>query len=113
MLSHMTLVEGDTGVIVIDPLISSECAEAAIALYRQYRGDRPVMGLIFSHSHADHFGGASGVLPPDQVESPTIPIIGPMGFLEEVLSENIFAGRAMRRRAAYMFGNHLIKSPKG
>ncbi|KAK5079965.1 hypothetical protein LTR24_008770 [Lithohypha guttulata] len=112
-ISHMTLVEGDTGVIVIDPLVSSECAEAAIALYRQHRGDRPVMGLIFSHSHADHFGGASGVLPPDQVESPTIPIIGPAGFLEEVLSENVFAGPAMRHRAAYMFGQHLVKSPQG
>ena len=112
-ISHMTLVEGDKGVIVIDPLVSSECAEAAIALYRQHCGDRPVTALIFSHSHADHFGGASGVLPPDQVDSPTIPIIAPTGFLEEVLSENIFAGPAMRRRAAYMFGNHLVKSPRG
>jgi len=112
-ISHITFVEGDTGVIVIDPLVSSECAKAALALYREHRGDRAVVGLIFSHSHADHFGGAAGVLSPEQVDSPTLPIIAPSGFLEEVLSENVFAGPAMRRRAGYMFGNHLVKSPKG
>ena len=56
-LSNMTIVEGEAGVIVIDPLISTECAAAALRLYRDNRGERPVTGVIYTHSHADHFGG--------------------------------------------------------
>lgn len=109
-LSNMTLVEGRVGVVVIDPLISAECAAAALALYRRHRGKRPVTGLIYSHSHVDHFGGARGVLPSD---GPSIPIIAPEHFMDEAISENIFAGPAMRRRAAYMFGGRLAKGPEG
>ncbi|KAL4803049.1 beta-lactamase-like protein [Aspergillus unguis] len=112
-ISNMTLVEGREGVIVIDPLISAECAAAALKLYRKHRGNRPVTGLIYSHSHTDHFGGARGVLPSEGFDPASIPIIAPDGFLEEVLSENMFAGPAMRRRAAYMFGGHLVKGPGG
>lgn len=110
-LSNMTMVEGRRGVVVIDPLISAECAAAALALYRQHRGNRPVTGLIYSHSHVDHFGGARGVMPPGGPAS--IPIVAPEHFLDESISENIFAGPAMRRRSAYMFGNRLAKGPKG
>src|SRR4030095_10884464 len=68
-LSIMTIVEGDTGVLVIDPLISTECAAAALALYREHRGERPVTGLLYTHSHVDHFGGARGVVSDEDVSS--------------------------------------------
>ncbi|WP_405135264.1 alkyl/aryl-sulfatase [Nocardia sp. NBC_01388] len=107
-LSNMTIIEGDTGVIVIDPLISAETAAAALALYREHRGDRPVTGLIYTHSHGDHFGGARGVLPHGHAE---VPVIAPSGFLEHAVSENVYAGTAMTRRAAYMYGANLPKGP--
>ena len=110
-LSNMTIVEGRKGVVVIDPLISAECSAAGLALYRQHRGNRPVTALIYSHSHVDHFGGARGVMPPGGPAS--IPIVAPEHFLEEALSENIYAGPAMRRRAAYMYGNRLAPGPQG
>ncbi|GGU94875.1 beta-lactamase-like protein [Kitasatospora herbaricolor] len=109
-LSNMTLVEGDTGVIVIDPLISAECAAAALELYREHRGPRPVTGLIYTHSHGDHFGGARGVLP--QGHDP-VPVIAPEGFLEHAVSENVYAGNAMTRRAMFMYGDRLPKAADG
>ena len=110
-LSNMTLIEGKSGVIVIDPLISNECAEAALGLYRKHRGHRRVTGLIYSHSHVDHFGGAQGVLSDNS--SGNVPIFAPEGFMEEVTSENVVAGPAMRRRAALMYGVYLPKGPRG
>jgi len=110
-LSNMTLVEGDRGVIVIDPLISTECAAAALALYREHRGERPVTGLIYTHSHGDHFGGARGVLPEGSEEG--VPVIAPSGFLEHAVSENVYAGNAMTRRAMFMYGDRLPKTPEG
>jgi alkyl sulfatase BDS1-like metallo-beta-lactamase superfamily hydrolase len=109
-LSNMTIVEGDTGVIVIDPLISAETAAAAVALYRKNRGDRPVTGVIYTHSHVDHFGGVKGVLPDGAGD---VPILAPEGFLEHAVSENVYAGPAMTRRALYMYGNLLEPSPTG
>jgi alkyl sulfatase BDS1-like metallo-beta-lactamase superfamily hydrolase len=109
-LSNMTLVEGDTGVIVIDPLISAETAAAGLALYRKNRGDRPVTGVIYTHSHVDHFGGVNGVLPEG---AGGVPILAPEGFLEHAVSENVYAGVAMTRRAAYMYGANLDRSPTG
>lgn len=106
-LSNMTLVEGDTGVIVIDPLISAECAAAALALYRTHRGDRPVTGVVYTHSHVDHFGGVDGVVTDE------VPILAPEGFLEHAVSENVYAGPAMSRRAAFMYGASLDKGPEG
>lgn len=110
-LSNMTIVEGRDGVIVIDPLVSNEVAEAALSLYREHRGNRQVTGLIYSHSHIDHFGGARGVLPRDADAS--FPIIAPEGFVEEALSENIYAGHAMRQRAVHMYGSNLPRSADG
>ncbi|KAL2802943.1 beta-lactamase-like protein [Aspergillus granulosus] len=112
-LSNMTIVEGEKGILVIDPLVSIECATAALSLYRTYRGQRPVTGLIYSHSHIDHYGGAEGVLPLEREEREKIPILAPEGFLEEAASENIYLGPAMRRRAAYMYGNRLPKDTTG
>ncbi len=110
-LSNMTIVEGDQGVLVIDPLISCETAAAALALYREHRGERPLTGLLYTHSHVDHFGGARGVLPPG--ENPSIPIIAPEGFLDHAVAENVYAGTAMTRRATYMYGALLAKGPAG
>ena len=106
-LSNMTLVEGDTGVIVIDPLISAETAAAALAHYRTHRGDRPVTAVIYTHAHVDHFGGVRGVLDGE------VPILAPDGFMESAVSENVYAGVAMSRRALYMYGAALEKGPAG
>jgi len=99
-LSNMTLVESATGVIVIDPLISAECAAAALALYRAHRGDRPVTAVIYTHSHLDHFGGVLGVVEADT----NVPIIAPEHFMEHAVSENVYAGTAMFRRGMYYGG---------
>ncbi|WP_084513000.1 alkyl/aryl-sulfatase [Nocardia mikamii] len=112
-LSNMTVVEGDTGVIVIDPLISRETAAAGLALYRTHRGDRPVTGVIYSHSHIDHFGGVKGVTTPEDVAAGRCPILAPAGFAEHAVEENVYAGTAMARRAAYMYGAALARGPKG
>nr|WP_221332993.1 alkyl sulfatase dimerization domain-containing protein [Nocardia transvalensis] len=112
-LSNMTLVEGNSGVIVIDPLISAETAAAGLALYRVHRGDRPVTGLIYTHSHVDHFGGALGVTTVEDVEAGRCPVLAPAGFLEHAVAENVYAGTAMARRAAYMYGAALPRGPKG
>jgi len=108
-LSNISFIEGDTGVIVIDPLISTECAAAALGLYREHRGQRPVTAVIYTHSHGDHFGGVRGVLP----ENADVPIIAPSGFLEHAVSENVYAGTAMTRRAVYMYGAEVPKGATG
>jgi len=108
-LSNMTVVEGETGVIVIDPAVSAEVAAAGLALYREHRGDRPVTAVIYTHSHIDHFGGVLGV-----VEAGTsVPIVAPAGFLEHAVSENVYAGVAMLRRGAYHTGMYLPVSAEG
>ena len=112
-LSTMTLVEGDTGVIVIDPLICKETAAAAFALYTQHRGDRPVVAMIYTHSHIDHFGGVKGIISQDDVDTGRVPVIAPEGFMEHAIVENIFAGTAMARRAGYMYGAAVDKGPAG
>jgi alkyl sulfatase BDS1-like metallo-beta-lactamase superfamily hydrolase len=100
-------------VIVIDPLISTETAAAALALYREHRGERPVTGLVYTHSHIDHFGGAKGVVSAAEVAERQIPVLAPAGFLEHAIGENVFAGTAMGRRAAYMYGAKLGRGPDG
>ena len=114
-LSNISFVEGVRGVIVIDPLVSVECAAAALGLYRQYRGDRPVTAVIYTHSHVDHFGGVRGVLPERAggTGAPGIPVIAPAGFLEHAVSENVYAGTAMIRRAVYMYGPELPRTAAG
>ena len=112
-LSNMTIVEGREGVLVIDPLICAETAAAALALYREHRGPRAVTGLLYTHSHVDHFGGALGVVDAGDVAAGRIPVLAPEGFLEHAISENVYAGTAMARRAAYMFGTALQRGPHG
>ncbi|MCZ4077695.1 MBL fold metallo-hydrolase [Rhodococcus sp. H36-A4] len=112
-VSNLTLIEGDRGVIVIDPLISAETAAAGLALYRAHRGERPVTGVIISHSHIDHFGGIKGVTTVEDVEAGRCPVVAPAGFVEHAVEENVYAGTAMARRAAYMYGAALPRNPLG
>ncbi len=112
-LSNVTFVEGETGVLVIDPLISIETAAAALALYRRHRGDRPVVGVVYTHSHVDHFGGVKGVTTQEDVDAGRCVVIAPAGFLEHAVAENVYAGAAMSRRAGYMYGAALARGPEG
>ena len=112
-LSNMTIVEGDSGLIVIDPLLTAETARAAIDVYYKYRPKKPIVAVIYSHSHVDHFGGVKGVVSQDDVKAGKVKIYAPEGFMEEAISENIFAGNAMSRRAQYMYGALLPKGPQG
>jgi alkyl sulfatase BDS1-like metallo-beta-lactamase superfamily hydrolase len=112
-IANMTLIEGDTGVIVVDTLTSIEGARAAMELYFQHRGPRPVVAVIFTHTHTDHWGGARGVLEEDALATGRVPIIAPNLFMEHAVSENIIAGPAMLRRAQYQFGSFLTKGPRG
>ncbi len=112
-LSNVTFVEGDRGVIVVDPLISTETAAAALALYREHRGERPVTGVIYTHSHVDHFGGVKGVTTQEDVDAGRVPVLAPAGFVEHAVAENVYAGTAMSRRAGYMYGAALARGPQG
>jgi len=112
-ISNITFIEGDTGLIVVDPLISTEVSAAALKLYREHRGDREVVAVIHSHSHVDHFGGIRGVVDQKDVDSGKVPIIAPEGFLEAAVSENVAAGNVMTRRAMYQFGILLPPDVQG
>ncbi|MUL46659.1 MBL fold metallo-hydrolase [Mycobacterium sp. CBMA293] len=112
-LSNVSFIEGDTGVIVIDPLISTETAAAALALYRAHRGDRAVTAVIYTHSHVDHFGGVLGVTSQADVDAGKVAIIAPEGFTAHAVQENVYAGTAMARRAGYMYGAALERGPQG
>ncbi|WP_052441206.1 alkyl/aryl-sulfatase [Streptacidiphilus anmyonensis] len=111
--ANMTVVEGDTGVIVIDPLIYAETAHAALELYYRHRPRRPVVAVIYTHSHGDHFGGVKGVVDQADVDAGRVTVIAPEGFLKEAVSENIYAGNAMTRRALYQYGPVLARGPQG
>jgi alkyl sulfatase BDS1-like metallo-beta-lactamase superfamily hydrolase len=110
--ANMTIVEGETGVLVLDTMTAEETAAAALALYRRNRGDRPVRGVVYSHSHTDHFGGAGGAVDPADAASGAVPVIAPEGFLEEAVSENVFAGPAMLRRGSWQAGMYLPDGPE-
>ena len=112
-ISNMTLIEGDRGLIVIDPLISTEVARAGLDLYIAHRGRRPVTAVIYTHSHTDHYGGVRGVVDEADVKSGAVEVIAPAGFMEEIVSENVLAGTPMIRRAQFQFGATLPKGPRG
>src|ERR1700733_2545599 len=103
-LANLTIIEGDSGLILIDPLLSIETAKAALDLYLQNRPAKPVLAVIYSHSHIDHFGGAKGVMSAEDAASGKVKVIGPDGFMEHAVAENVIAGNAMSRRAQYMYG---------
>ena len=123
-MANLTLVEGQTGWIVIDTLMSVECTRAAMALVEEHLGERPVKAVIISHPHIDHYGGIKGVVSEEeaakasmsleeQLAGDKVPIIVPEHFEEHAVSENSYAGRAMGRRAAYQYGAYLEKGPQG
>lgn len=112
-LASMTLIEGDTGWIVIDTLMSVETSRAGLALANKHLGARPVKAVIFTHSHADHLGGVRGVVDGADVASGDVPLIAPDGFMDYAISENVLAGNAMSRRAQYQFGSPLPSNSHG
>lgn len=112
-LANMTLIKGDTGWILFDVLLVKETAAAALAFANAELGERPVVAVVYSHSHVDHFGGIRGVLDDAAIQSGTVPILAPRGFIENAIAENVYAGTAMARRASYQYGRVLPVSPFG
>ncbi len=112
-VSNITFIETNKGVVVMDPLVSEENAKRGIELYAKHRPNRPVVAVIYTHSHVDHFGGVRGVVDEADVKSGKVKIIAPKGFTEEAISENVYAGNAMMRRATYSYGLVLPVNPEG
>ncbi|QDT74729.1 alkyl/aryl-sulfatase [Lacipirellula limnantheis] len=113
-LSDLSFVRGKTGWIVIDPLVSGETAKAAWNLLQEHVGEGlPVSAVIYSHSHADHWGGVRGIIDDEEVKKRNIPIIAPRNFMVHTISENVYAGNAMNRRLFYQYGLLLPASPHG
>ncbi|MFJ6054506.1 alkyl/aryl-sulfatase [Streptomyces sp. NPDC092307] len=116
-MSNITFLEDPMGIskdiVVVDPLVSAECARVALALYRRHRGeDRTIAAVVYTHSHVDHFGGVRGLFGDDGPD-PNVQFIAPDGFMEHAVSENVYAGNAMSTRAVFMYGMALPKSPQG
>lgn len=112
-LSNITFIQGDTGWIVFDPLISQETARAALNLLHAHVPPRPVVAVVYSHSHVDHYGGVRGVVDAADVRSGKVQILAPEHFTEHAVSENVIAGNAMSRRATYMYGAILPRGERG
>jgi len=112
-LANIMFVKGDTGWIVGDPLTAKETAKAALDFINEKLGKRPVVAVIYSHSHGDHFGGVRGVVDEADVDSGKVPVIAPVGFMEHAISENVYAGNAMNRRMFFQYGVLLPRSPFG
>lgn len=112
-LANISLIKSDSGWILVDPLTTLETTEAAMAFAEQHLGEIKLTGVIFTHSHIDHFGGVLSLINGQQAADNNVPIIAPSGFMEEATSENVIAGPAMTRRGTYMFGNSLPRSATG
>ncbi len=112
-MTNITFIEGDTGWIVFDPLMSVECSQAAMALVNEHLGERPVMGIVMSHPHVDHFGGIGGVITKEDAAARKVPIIVPEGFEEHAVSESVYTGNAVARRANYQYGTILTPGETG
>ena len=112
-LANITFVKGDTGWIIFDPLTAKETAAAALKFINEKLGERPVVAVVYSHSHADHFGGVRGVADQADVMSGKVKIIAPVGFMDHAVAENVYAGNAMTRRLFYQYGVLLPRSPFG
>jgi alkyl sulfatase BDS1-like metallo-beta-lactamase superfamily hydrolase len=111
-LSNISFIKGDTGWIVFDPLASKETAAAALKLVNDTVGERPVKAVIYSHSHADHYGGVRGVISDEDVAN-GVEVIAPVGFMEHAVSENVYAGNVMNRRLFFQYGVLLPRGPEG
>lgn len=112
-ISNVTFIAGATGWVVIDPLTATETAAAALDLVNRHVGARPVRAVIYTHSHADHYGGVLGVVDQASIDSGDVPVLAPAGFLAAAVSEQVIAGTAMLRRAMYMYGVLLARDPQG
>ncbi|MDX1876468.1 alkyl sulfatase dimerization domain-containing protein [Mycolicibacterium sp. 141076] len=112
-LSNITFIKGNTGWIVYDTLISPETAKAALDLVNQKLGPRPIVAVIHSHSHVDHYGGVRGIINQADVDSGKVKVVAPQAFVEDAVSENVIAGNAMSRRAVYMYGALLPRNAQG
>ncbi|WP_372982428.1 alkyl/aryl-sulfatase [Marinobacter sediminum] len=112
-LSNMTIIEGDSGLIIIDPLLTPATARASLELYYQHRPEKPVVAVLYTHNHADHFGGVKGVINEADVRAGKVRVYAPEGFMEHAIAENVIAGNAMTRRATYQFGAALPPGARG
>lgn len=112
-LANISFIKGDTGWIVFDPLTAKETAKAALDFINEKLGKRPVVAVVFSHSHGDHYGGVRGVVDEADVKSGKVPVIAPIGFMEHAIAENVYAGNAMNRRMFFQYGILLPRSPFG
>ena len=112
-LANISFIKGDTGWIVFDPLTAKETARAALELINEKLGKRPVVGVIYSHSHVDHFGGVRGVVDEADVASGKVKVIAPEGFMQAAIEENVFAGNAMSRRTQWQYAILLPRDPHG
>ena len=112
-IANMTLIRGDEGWVIVDPLTCAESAAAALALANEHLGERPVTAVLHTHSHVDHFAGILGVITAEDAATGRVPVVAPEHFVDEALAENVLAGNAMGRRATYMYGNLLEPSTTG
>ncbi len=112
-LANMTIIEGETGLIIIDPLLTPATAKAGLELYYQNRPEKPVVAVLYTHNHADHFGGVKGVTSEADVRSGKVKVFAPYGFMQHAVAENVIAGNAMTRRATYQFGASVPPGERG
>ncbi len=112
-LANISFIRSDTGWIIFDPLTCKETSAAALALVNEHLGERPVVAVVYSHSHVDHFGGVRGVVAEEDVKAGRVQVIAPVGFLQHAVAENVFSGNAMNRRAFFQYGLLLDRSPYG
>ena len=112
-LANITFIKGDTGWIIYDPLTAAETSRAALAFINEKLGKRPVVAVVYSHSHGDHFGGVRGVVDEADVRSGKVMLIAADGFMEAAISENVFAGTAMNRRMQWQYAVLLQRDPHG
>jgi alkyl sulfatase BDS1-like metallo-beta-lactamase superfamily hydrolase len=112
-IANLTVIEGDSGLILIDPLTTAEVARAALELYYAHRPRKPVVAVIYTHSHIDHYGGVRGIVDEVDVKAGKVKVIAPAGFMEAISGENVLAGAPMSRRAQFQFGTMLPRGARG
>ncbi len=112
-ISNITFIEGDTGIIVIDPLVTPNAAKASLDLYFKHRPQKPIVAVIYTDRHTDHYGGVKGIVSEADVKAGRVQIIAPAGFMDEAISENVLAGNIMSRRAFYSYGLLLPHNAQG
>lgn len=112
-LTNITFIEAPEGLIILDPLTAAETAAVSLKLYREHRGDKPVVGVIYTHCHIDHYGGVRGVVDEADVKSGKVKILAPEGFMDNLVDEMLMGGNAMSRRSSYQYGEIVGPGPDG